>query len=64
MNDVIDSSLGSFSSTGVNGPTGFTGANGVTDFTGSDSATSAVPGLVCPARSGRPGVRSPVSARP
>ena len=45
MNDVIDSSLGSFSSTGVNGPTGFTGANGVTDFTGSDSATSAVPGL-------------------
>ena len=44
MNDVIDSSLGSFSSTGVNGPTGFTGANGVTDFTGSDSATSAVPG--------------------
>ena len=58
MNDVIDSSLGSFSSTGVNGPTGFTGANGVTDFTGSDSATSAVPGL--------PGqvVRSPVSARP
>ena len=59
MNDVIDSSLGSFSSTGVNGPTGFTGANGVTDFTGSDSATSAVPGLP-----GQVGVRSPVSARP
>ena len=62
MNDVIDSPLGSFSSTGVNGPTGFTGANGVTDFTGSDSATSAVD--ACPARSGRPGVRSLVSARP
>ena len=59
MNDVIDSSLGSFSSTGVNGPSGFTGANGVTDFTGSDSATSAGP-----PRAGRPGVRSPVSARP